>query len=83
MGRKRSKMTKRWQLVLQFIQAYIKIHGAPPSYAILARGLGMKSRSNMHRIVHRLEEEGLLATKPRKYLSIRVVDRSVQEISAL
>lgn len=83
MGRAKSKMTKRWDLVLRFVQAYIKIHGAPPSYQIIANGLGMRSRSNMHRIVHRLEEEGLLETKPRKYLSIRVVDRSVKEISAL
>lgn len=83
MGRKRSKMTGRWKLVLEFIQAYIKMYGVPPSYTIMAKGLGMKSRSNMHRIVHRLEEEGLLETKPRKYLSIRVVDRSVKEISAL
>jgi SOS-response transcriptional repressor LexA len=83
MGRARSKMTGRWRLVLEFIQAYIKMYGVPPSYAIMAKGLGMRSRSNMHRIVHRLEEEGLLETKPRKYLSIRVVDRSVKEISAL
>ncbi len=83
MGRKRSKMTGRWKLVLEFIQAYIKMYGVPPSYTIMAKGLGMRSRSNMHRIVHRLEEEGLLETKPRKYLSIRVVDRSVKEISAL
>jgi SOS-response transcriptional repressor LexA len=76
-------MTKRWDLVLRFIRAYIKIHGAPPSYEIIAKGLGMKSRSNMHRIVHRLEEEGLLETRRYKYLSIRVVDRSVEEISRL
>ena len=76
-------MTKRWDLVLRFIRAYIKIHGAPPSYEIIAKGLGMRSRSNMHRIVHRLEEEGLLETRRYKYLSIRVVDRSVEEISRL
>jgi len=37
----------------------------------------------MHRIVKRLKEEGLIETKPRKYLSIRLVDRSVKEISKL
>lgn len=83
MGRPRSRMTKRWELVLRFIRAYVKLHNAPPSYEILAKGLGMRSRSNMHRIVKRLEEEGLLETKPYKFLSIRVVDRSVKEISAL
>ena len=83
MGRNRSKMTWRWKLVLDFIRAYMKIHGAPPSYEIIAKGLGMRSRSNMHRIVHRLEEEGLVETKPKKFLSIKLVDKSVREISAL
>jgi SOS-response transcriptional repressor LexA len=83
MARPKAKMTERWDLVLRFIKAYIRLNNAPPSYEILARGLGMRSRSNMHRIVKRLKEEGLLETKPRKYLSIRVVDRSVKEISKL
>ena len=83
MGRNRSKMTWRWKLVLDFIRAYVKIHGAPPSYEIIAKGLGMRSRSNMHRMVKRMKEEGLLDTRPRKFLSIKVVDRSVKEISKL
>ena len=83
MGRPRARMTDRWDLVLRFIKAYIRLNNAPPSYEILAKGLGMRSRSNVHRIVKRLQEEGLLETKPRKYLSIRVVDRSVKEISRL
>jgi SOS-response transcriptional repressor LexA len=83
MARPKARMTERWDLVLRFIKAYIKLNNAPPSYEILAKGLGMRSRSNMHRIVSRLKEEGLLETKPKKYLSIRVVDRSVKEISKL
>lgn len=83
MGRKRSRMTKRWDLVYRFLKAYVKIHGVPPTYEIMAKGLGMKSRSNMHRIVKRLEEEGFVETQERKFLSIRLVDRSVKEISAL
>jgi hypothetical protein len=37
----------------------------------------------MHRMVKRMKEEGLLDTRPRKFLSIKVVDRSVKEISKL
>jgi repressor LexA len=83
MPRPKAKMTDKWEMVLRFIKAYIKIHGAPPSYEILANGLGMRSRSNMHRIVRRLKEEGMLETRPRKFLSIKVVDRTVKEISKL
>ena len=83
MPRPKAKMTDKWEMVLRFIKAYIKIHGAPPSYEILASGLGMRSRSNMHRIVRRLKEEGMLETRPRKFLSIKVVDRTVKEISKL
>lgn len=76
-------MTGKWEMVLRFIKAYYKIHGATPSYEVMAKALGMKSKSNMHRIVKRLEEEGHLSKRPHKYYGIKVVDRSVMEISRL
>lgn len=83
MGRPRARMTDKWETVLRFIKAYHKIHGATPSYEVMAKALGMKSKSNMHRIVKRLEEEGHLSKRPNKYYGIKVVDRSVMEISRL
>ena len=75
-------MTDRWQLVLDFIKAYIKLHGVGPSYEVIAQGLGMKSKANMHRIVKRLEKEGYLQTKHRKFYSIKVIeDRMIDEIA--
>jgi SOS-response transcriptional repressor LexA len=76
-------MTDKWELVLRFIKAYQKLHGVTPSYEVLAKGLGMRSRSNMHRIVWRLEQEGHLQIKPRKFHGIKVEDKSVKEIVAL
>ena len=76
-------MTKRRQLVLDFIKAYIKIHGVPPAYATVAKGLGMKSRSNIQRIVHRLQDDGYLRIKPHKFRSIKLVDASVKEVTSL
>jgi repressor LexA len=76
-------MNDRWQLVFDFIRAYTRKHGVGPSYAVLASGLGMKSRANMHRIVKRLEKEGLLQTKPKKFYSIKIVDRSIDEVTSL
>lgn len=76
-------MTQKWEMVLRFIRAYIKLHGVSPSYGVMAEGLGLKSRANMHRIVKRLEEEGHLQRRPNKIYGVKVVDRSVREVASL
>jgi len=76
-------MTKRSELVLDFIKAYMRIHGIPPSYEVIAKGLGLKAKSNIHRIVHRLQDEGLIQMKPYKFHSIRLVDKSAREMASL
>jgi len=76
-------MTPRRQLVLDFVKAYIRIHGIAPSYEVIAKGLGMKSKANIHRIIHRLQADGFLTTQPHKFHSIKIVDRSVKEMAAL
>jgi repressor LexA len=76
-------MTKRSELVLDFIKAYMKIHGVPPSYEVIAKGLGLKAKSNIHRIVHKLQEEGFVQMKPYKFHSIRLVDKSAKEMASL
>jgi SOS-response transcriptional repressor LexA len=76
-------MSKRRQLVLDFIRAYIRLHGVPPSYEVIARGIGLKSKSNIHRIVHRLKEEGHLVTKPYKFHAIKLVDTTAREMIRL
>ena len=76
-------MPQKHQLVLDFIRAYIKFHGISPSYQTIAMGLGMKSKANIHRIVHRLQEDGLLSIRPYKFNSIKLIDRSAREVAAL
>jgi len=76
-------MTKRRQLVLDFIRAYIRLHGVPPSYEVIAKGIGLKSKSNIHRIVHRLKADGHLVTKPYKFHAIRLVDSSARAVMSL
>jgi SOS-response transcriptional repressor LexA len=70
-------------LVFDFIKAYMRLHGVAPSYAVIAKGIGLKSKSNIHRIVHKLEEEGLVTVKPYKFNSIKIRDRSVREMASL
>jgi len=76
-------MTKHRQLVLDFIRAYIRLHGVPPSYEVIAKGIGLSSKSNVHRIVHRLKEDGHLTVRPYKFHSIKLVDTSVREVVRL
>jgi SOS-response transcriptional repressor LexA len=79
----RRGVTDRWQLVLDFIKAYIKRHGVSPSYEVMAKSLGLKSKANMHRIVKRLEKEGHLKVAPRRFYGVKVVDRSIDEVISL
>jgi repressor LexA len=76
-------MSKRRQLVLDFIRAYIRLHGVPPSYEVIAKGIGLSSKSNVHRIVHRLKEDGHLTVRPYKFHSIKLVDNSVKAVASL
>lgn len=76
-------MQEKHKLVYDFIKAYIRIHGVSPSYLVIAKGLGMKSKANIHRIVHKLEEDGHLSVKTTRWNGIKVVDRSVREVAAL
>lgn len=76
-------MTERQRLVLEFIQTYIKMKGVAPSMQDIATGLNMKSRSNIHRIVHGLKEKGFLMLSPNKVRTMRVIDRTVKEVAAL
>ena len=76
-------MSPRQKQVYDFIQAYIKIKGFAPSYMNIAQGLELKSKSNIHRLVHRLKEQGLLHVKPHEFRSLKIIDKSVQDMVKL
>ena len=71
------------QLVLDFIRAYIKFHGMAPSYQTIALGVGLKSKANIHRIIHKLQEDGHLTIRPYKFNSIKLTDKSAKEMATL
>jgi len=43
----------------------------------------LKSKANIHRVVHILQDEGLLVIRPYKFNSIKLVDRSVRGVASL
>lgn len=53
-------MTSRQEMVLRFIRIYMEEKRVSPTLQNIAEGLGMRSRSNIHRIVHSLKKMGHL-----------------------
>ena len=76
-------MTPKEKLLLEFIQAYTRRHGVSPSYEVMARALGMKAKSNLHRYVVKLERDGFVVRRPKRFYGVKVVDRSVEEVVGL
>jgi repressor LexA len=52
--------TRRQREVLDFITGFIDSHGYRPSYSMIARNFGLRSRGGIVRIVSELESQGLL-----------------------
>ena len=76
-------MTPKQKLVLDFITVYIKVKGFAPSMQDIANGLELKSRSNIHRIVHELEALGVLNMKANGVRTLKPVDKTVDFVSRL
>jgi repressor LexA len=55
--------TRRQREVLDFITRHIESHGYRPSYAVIARRMGLNSRAGIGRIVRDLETQGLLTRR--------------------
>tara|TARA_R100000742_G_C4232754_1_gene53971 strand:+ start:500 stop:706 length:207 start_codon:yes stop_codon:yes gene_type:complete len=67
-------MTKRQAELLQYIKNYINEHGYSPSYENMMKGLKLKSKSGIHRLVHALVKRNKLKHHPYNARSIEVVD---------
>ena len=76
-------MTERQRQVLEFIRVYVEMKGFAPSMQDIATGLGMKSRSNIHRVIHDLKKQGLLTLNAHKVRTLKLYDRSAKEVAAL
>ena len=51
-------LTPRMRALLAFIQAYSARHEQMPSFQEMADGLGLRSKSSVHRLITSLEERG-------------------------
>ena len=67
------KISKRQQLILDFIQERIKTKGYPPSVREIGAAVGLKSSSTVHAHLVQLEEKGYIRkdpTKPRAIIPV-------------
>lgn len=53
-------MTKKQKKCFDFIVSYLNEEGVPPSYQEIMEGLGLHSKSGVHRMVTALVDEGHL-----------------------
>jgi repressor LexA len=70
-------MTPRQLEALNFIKSFIKENGYSPKFTEIGDGIGMKSNSGVHSLVHILIEQGKISMSPGRSRSIYVVPDDV------
>lgn len=65
-------MTRKQKAMLDAIQA-LTVDGVAPTYRDLQAHLGMTSLNNVHRLIHRLIEDGYLIHSDGRARSLRLV----------
>ena len=74
-------LTPRDRQALDFIRAYGDEHGQSPTFQQIATALGMRSKSNISRIVDDLVERGHLRRKPNKHRSLMPVEQGLRQVA--
>ena len=67
-------MTRRQAELLEFVRDYYNANGVMPSYDEMRDGVGLRSKSGIHRLVLGLEERGHLFRLPNRARSIVLAD---------
>lgn len=78
--------TRRQREVLDFVARYIDSHGYRPSYQVIARHMGVRSRSGIARIVHDLEQQGLLTRRRENghfYIDVGYPAESAEDVDGV
>lgn len=70
---KNIKLTKKQELVLNYIKKYTAEHGFPPAVREIAKGVGLNSPSSVHSHIKRLERDGFIKKTNAKFRTLEVV----------
>jgi repressor LexA len=71
-----SNLSKRQQLILDFIKKEVREKGYPPSVREIGQAVGLASSSTVHGHLSRLEKKGYIRRDPTKPRAIEILDES-------
>ncbi len=66
-------LTRKQQLLLQFIHQRLQDEGVPPSFDEMKEALELKSKSGIHRLIMALEERGFIRRLPNRARALEVI----------
>ncbi|MFC4023063.1 transcriptional repressor LexA [Oceanobacillus longus] len=69
-----TKLSKRQQMILDFIKSEVKQKGYPPSVREIAVAVGLASSSTVHGHLERIESKGFIRRDPTKPRAIEIID---------
>lgn len=75
-------MTPRQRDVLGYLRSYIAEHDCCPSYQEIGDGVGMKSKSEVHRVIIALAERGHIVRLRDRARAIEIVDQESPALAA-
>ncbi|WP_249869666.1 transcriptional repressor LexA [Oceanobacillus saliphilus] len=71
-----TKLSKRQQMILDFIKSEVKQKGYPPSVREIAVAVGLASSSTVHGHLERIESKGFIRRDPTKPRAIEIIDQN-------
>ena len=66
-------LTRKQQILLQFIHTRLQDEGVPPSFDEMKDALDLKSKSGIHRLITALEERGFIRRLPNRARALEVI----------
>lgn len=66
-------LTRKQQMLLQFIHERLQEEGVPPSFDEMKEALELKSKSGIHRLITALEERGFIRRLPNRARALEVI----------
>ncbi|WP_424474954.1 transcriptional repressor LexA [Oceanobacillus kimchii] len=74
-----TKLSKRQQMIFDFIKSEVKLKGYPPSVREIAVAVGLASSSTVHGHLERLENKGYIRRDPTKPRAIEIIDPEMEQ----
>lgn len=74
------KLSKRQQMIYDFIKSEVEMKGYPPSVREIAKAVDLASSSTVHGHLERLEDKGYIRRDPTKPRAIEILDVGMEDV---